>query len=206
MKNENDLYINYKQENPIYSPGLSTYSLQGNPGEKGNPGNSVYFYPNTLNKNSQALSFVKESIRSNKLLYSLYNDINPHPYLVNDIIIDSCGDVYYIKTINNDNIELSDCVGNISPSCPLCVKAERDNDSNIKLIIDDNYTAEELQKEYVFNVSYSDSNEKAITIYDIDIENNNELSNSNETNTVYVEICSKTTGICNKYVLTPIIK
>lgn len=198
MENSN-LYINYKQENPIYSPGIGTYSMQGNDGEKGDNGNSVYFYPNVINGNTQAKEFIISSIKENKLLYSIYNNDNPHDYLINDIIIDSGGDVYTIKKDASLNWDISDCIGNISPVCPLCVKATINDDNTIILKWLDDYDSDTIQEEYIFNISYL-NNTTYETLYDVSINNKLNISTSGNDN-IYVEICSKTTGICSKYIL-----
>lgn len=197
MANSN-LYINYKQENPIYSPGIGTYSAQGNSGEKGDNGNSVYFYPNVINGNAQALEFIKNKIKENKLLCSIYNNDNPHIYLVNDVIIDSRGDVYTIESLSENAVSISDCIGNISPVCPLCIKIESEGEKTIELKLSDGYS-DSIASSYIFNISYLSDEEKWVTTYNVSI--GDKISNVSTDTSIYGEICSKNTGMCSKYIL-----
>ncbi len=197
MDNSN-LYINYKQENPIYSPGIGSYSFTGEKGEKGDSGNGIYYYPSSLSNNAQAKSFVEDKLNNKKLLYSLYGNDNPHEYLENDSIIDSDGDVYIIKGTPG-SFTISECVGNICPSCPLCVDVVVVSNNAIKLIPNAYYANDT----YIFNVSYCTDKDKKTytTMYNISIDGTPlSITPSNNPN-IYVEICSKTTGVCSTYIL-----
>ena len=65
-----DIFINYKEENPIYAPGIGTYSTTGEKGDSGKNGNGVYYYPASINQNQQAINSINSKISNNKLLYS----------------------------------------------------------------------------------------------------------------------------------------
>lgn len=203
MDNSN-LYINYKQENPIYSPGIGSYSFTGEKGEKGDSGNGIYYYPSSLSNNAQAKSFVEDKLNNNKLLYSLYGNDNPHEYLENDSIIDSDGNVYIIKGTPG-SFTISECVGNICPSCPLCVDVSIVNNNAFKLVTTANYDSSTIRNYYVFNVTYYrqiNNTGSYVTSYNYSIGNTVNFWNKSQDSNIYVEICSKTTGICSKYILT----
>lgn len=125
--------INYKTDNPIYAPGLSTYSTKGNRGKTGAAGTSLYYAPLIIN-NDYAVDFVNDKIKSNAVISNNTMEYLPEGriYKAGDLIIDQIGNVFRIKLLNTslfiDTIKL----GNITDS------------------IKKNYTYDASSGEYVF--------------------------------------------------------
>lgn len=109
--------INYKTDNPIYAPGLSTYSTKGNRGKTGAAGTSLYYAPLIIN-NDYAVDFVNDKIKSNAVISNNTMEYLPEGriYKAGDLIIDQIGNVFRIKLLNTslfiDTIKL----GNITDS------------------------------------------------------------------------------------------
>ena len=109
--------INYKIDNPIYAPGLSTYSTKGNRGKTGAAGTSLYYAPLIIN-NDYAVDFVNDKIKSNAVISNDTMEYLPEGriYKAGDLIIDQIGNVFRIKLLNTslsiDTIKL----GNITDS------------------------------------------------------------------------------------------
>lgn len=188
-----DIFINYKEENPIYAPGIGTYSTTGEKGDTGKNGNGVYYYPASINQNQQAISSINSKISNNKLLYSTTYEDNPNHYQENDIIIDSFGEVFSIIKDKNDKLVVGKCIGSISPNSPNFFQL---NGNKIELNTD--YKEEVLEEvfiNYVINI-YTEKNQ----YYNISKGDLDTLSFS-EDNTIYVEIFSISDGICTKYKL-----
>lgn len=188
-----DIFINYKEENPIYAPGIGTYSTTGEKGDTGKNGNGVYYYPASINQNQQAISSINSKISNNKLLYSTTYEDNPNHYQENDIIIDSFGEVFSIIKDKNDKLVVGKCIGSISPNSPNFFQLNGD-----KIELNTDYKEEVLEEvfiNYVINI-YTEKNQ----YYNISKGDLDTLSFS-EDNTIYVEICSISDGICTKYKL-----
>ena len=188
-----DIFINYKEENPIYAPGIGTYSTTGEKGDTGKNGNGVYYYPASINQNQQAISSINSKISNNKLLYSTTYEDNPNHYQENDIIIDSFGEVFSIIKDKNDTLVVGKCIGSISPNSPNFFQLNGD-----KIELNTDYKEEVLEEvfiNYVINI-YTENNQ----YYNISKGDLNTLSFSND-NTICVEICSISDGICTKYKL-----
>ena len=184
-----DIFINYKEENPIYAPGIGTYSTTGEKGDTGKNGNGVYYYPASINQNQQAISSINSKISNNKLLYSTTYEDNPHHYQENDIIIDSFGEVFSIIKDEKDRLVVGKCIGSISPNSPNFFQL---NGDKIELNADDK---EEVFINYVINI-YTENNQ----YYNISKDDLDNLSFSND-KTICVEICSISDGICTKHKL-----
>lgn len=188
-----DIFINYKEENPIYAPGIGTYSTTGEKGDTGKNGNGVYYYPASINQNQQAITSINSKISNNKLLYSTTYEDNPNHYQENDIIIDSFGEVFSIIKGENDMLVVGKCIGSISPNSPNFFQLKGD-----KIELNTDYKEEVLEEvfiNYVINI-YTEKNQ----YYNISKGDLNTLSFS-EDNTIYVEIFSISDGICTKYKL-----
>lgn len=194
-----DIFINYKEENPIYAPGIGTYSTTGEKGDTGKNGNGVYYYPTRINQNQQAITTINQKISNNKLLYSTTYEDNPNHYQENDIIIDSFGEVFSIIKDENDMLVVGKCIGSISPNSPNFFTYNGTNITTQKEV--DNT---DVFENYVLNIYTSSTDENKI-VYNqyFNISSEDELSSIelSKINTLTIEVCSKSDGICTKYKL-----
>ena len=63
-------YINYRENNPLYSPGLSTYTTQAEKGDTGQSGLSVYYNDGIITDNKSEEDRVVQNILSGSILSS----------------------------------------------------------------------------------------------------------------------------------------
>lgn len=183
-----DIFINYKEENPIYAPGIGTYSTTGEKGDTGKNGNGVYYYPASINQNEQAINSVNSKISDNKLLYSTTYEDNPNLYQENDIIIDSFGEVFRIVKDENEKLKVGQCIGSIAPNSPNFFKLDG---NNIKL--KSNTNERDVFDNYVINI-YTNNNQ----YYNV---SSADLSNAFSDDSIIIEVCSISDGVCTKYKL-----
>lgn len=106
-------YINYKTSNPIYAPGLSTYSPGGEIGPSGLAGISIYYINKTMS--DTVAEELEVTIANNILIGSTGEDVIECKYRAGDTIVDEIGDVYLIKTEDsNDELKIHrESIGNL---------------------------------------------------------------------------------------------
>lgn len=94
-------YINYRKNNPIYSPGLTTYTGTVDKGENGENGTKIYYANRTLSQNNNISLF--NSMIDERVSFSSDDTVE---YNVGDIIIDDIGNVYIIEANETDKTKL----------------------------------------------------------------------------------------------------
>lgn len=90
-------YINYRENNPFYSPGLSTYTSSSEKGDKGQSGLSIYYNDGIITDNKNEEDRVIQNILSGSVLSSTESYDEEIVYKTGDIIIDGNADIYSIK-------------------------------------------------------------------------------------------------------------
>jgi hypothetical protein len=104
-------YINYTQNNPIYSPGLATYTTKSEKGDTGNAGFSIYYDDGIIENNINERDRVIQNILSDTLISSTESTSEKISYKTGDLILDGNANIY--KIIIGDNaadIELIGCI------------------------------------------------------------------------------------------------
>lgn len=156
--------INYKTDNPIYAPGLSTYSTKGNRGKTGAAGTSLYYAPLIIN-NDYAVDFVNDKIKSNAVISNDTMEYLPEGriYKAGDLIIDQIGNVFRIKLLNTslfiDTIKL----GNITDS----IKKNYTYDASVGGYVF--YTSNYDEFAYEYDCIYKDENDDVKIQYNVNI-------------------------------------
>ena len=151
-------YIDYKTYNPIYAPGMGTYSPRGERGDNGESGTCVYYTRDYIKGDQYERDFINSKIGANVLLSSKTdNTENERGYNVGDLVIDTSGDVY---TIENDGTETNPV---------LVISAEPIG--NINMSIKKNYTVS-LYKNQTCLICNNDEDSSGVYkyIYNITIE------------------------------------
>lgn len=173
-------FINYKTTNPVYSPGLATYSPKGDKGNEGMPGTSIYFVNGLLSEES-IKSNVSTLISTNMPLINTSEGEFGCIYRTGDVVVDEIGDVYMISLEDEKKIG-SNPIGNITTQIRKPFYYTTINGKNgIKIIDTVNYL--------YFGMMTSGVTEP-ISVTDKD------FAELNKNNYTYIEVVSKTTGEC----------
>lgn len=127
-------YINYRENNPLYSPGLSTYTSQAEKGDTGQSGLSVYYNDGIITDNKSEEDRVVQNILSGSILSSSDASGDSVSYKTGDIIIDGNADVYRIDLGSVDNT--LKYIGTIRQSIGKVYAAEEKGETQYKIIQD----------------------------------------------------------------------
>ena len=90
-------YINYTQANPLYSPGIATYSSDSEKGDTGKNGLSIYYNDGVIEYNTNEKNRVIQNILNKSLISSTESSDREIDYKTGDLIIDGNSDVYEIS-------------------------------------------------------------------------------------------------------------
>lgn len=98
-------YITYTQANPLYSPGIATYSSDSEKGDTGENGLSIYYNDGVIEYNVNEKNRVIQNILNKSLISSTESSDTEINYKTGDLIIDGNADVYeiYIDKANETN-------------------------------------------------------------------------------------------------------
>lgn len=173
-------------KNTLYAPGIATYGSQGERGQTGLNGFSIYYIPDNINDDNSNY-IIKNYISKNRIISNNYTNnnsyLNDRPYQYSDLFLTPNGKIYKYVNINNekslleigeiinDNLDLFDIENKdnkivyLNDSKKLCIGGTNKNN---------NYSA-------LLNIILNkDSSLGYISLYNND--NNQSLSISNTTN------------------------
>lgn len=89
-------YITYTQANPLYSPGIATYSSDSEKGDTGKNGLSIYYNDGVIEYNINEKNRVIQNILNKSLISSTESSDREIDYKTGDLIIDGNSDIYEI--------------------------------------------------------------------------------------------------------------
>lgn len=165
-------YINYRENNLLYSPGLSTYTSHAEKGDIGQSGLSVYYNDGIITDNKSEEDRVVQNILSGSILSSSDASGDSISYKTGDIIIDGNADVYRIDLESAD--KTLKYIGNIRQS------------------IGKVYTAVEVEGEISYSIIQDFSQISGID--NLQMITLDEEYNPSTTNITYIKLINTATG------------